>query len=412
MFNKAKRYTLVSIGIWLLLMLGSLVWNISQINSNQLATYLENARSLFSLIVTTREWNSLSGGVYLPVTEQVQPNPYLIDPKRDITSTDGLQLTKINPAYMTRLIAELAEKKENIKFHITSLNPIRPANQAADWEIGALTSFEKDGRVEYYAYDSSDKGVTFRYMARLVTQESCLMCHAAQGYKLGEIRGGISVSFPVTASSPWAIIFTHFFLAVGVSGLIWVYGKQLERTVQILEIHSHIDGLTEVHNRRYFDEALTREYLHSKRYKVATSFALCDIDDFKSFNDTYGHVAGDECLKKIAQALNNALNRPGDLVARYGGEEFGIILPYTSAAGALALANMLRAQVEALQIVHRASKVTGFVTISIGVATYFGDEVGRNELLKMADEALYRAKASGKNFVLAHNAAGARDDDV
>lgn len=400
---RAKRHILASIGLWVAILLVSLWWNVAQIQDGQLETHLENARSLFSLIVTTREWNAAQGGVYLPVTDSIQPNPYLTDPRRDITTTDGQQLTKINPAYMTRLIAEVAQKKDAVKFHITSLKPIRPANKATDWETAALQAFESEQKTEVYGYENGEQGMFFRYMAPLLIDQSCLKCHAAQGYQLGDVRGGISVSFPVWPASLWAIILTHLALALGGSGALWIYGKKLDDTLEILENHSHIDGLTQVHNRRYFDEALTKEFSRCKRNKTTLSFALCDIDDFKAYNDTYGHVAGDECLKKVAQALKVVLKRPGDVLARYGGEEFGVILPYTPADGALTMGNLLRAKIESLHIPHKGSKVSEFVTVSIGVATYCGDETNRNDLLRMADEALYQAKAGGKNFVMALN---------
>ncbi len=134
------------------------------------------------------------GGVFVPVSDLLQPNPYLEPAGRDILLPDGRTLTRVNPAYMTRLIAELAEENNQILFHITSLNPIRPANAASGWEIQALKSFEMEGKREYLNWDHDAR--TYYYMAPLITQESCLVCHARQGYKVGDIRGGISVIFP------------------------------------------------------------------------------------------------------------------------------------------------------------------------------------------------------------------------
>lgn len=400
MNNKSKRYFVGIIIFWLAVVFASAIWNVTQNQKSQLQTYLENGRSLFNLIVITREWNSQYGGVYLTVTDKIQPNPYLDVSNRDITTTNGQKLTMINPAYMTRLIGELADKEDNVKFHITSLKPIRPLNTATEWEAVALNIFENGKQQEYYGYADEGNTSIFRYMAPLVTQQSCLQCHAKQGYKVGNIRGGISITFPVNIKTPWELIVSHIIIALGGCGLIFIFGKKLDQTMQILEDLSNLDGLTQIHNRRYFDETLAREFSYSKRHQTHLSVAMCDIDDFKAFNDSYGHQAGDDCLKQVAQTLASVLKRPGDLVARYGGEEFSVILPYTDSAGALIIGKLLQSNIEALRITHKAGKASHYVTISIGVATYHGEDISKKTLVNNADQALYKAKASGKNFVI------------
>jgi diguanylate cyclase (GGDEF)-like protein len=127
---------------------------------------------------------------------------------------------------------------------------------------------------------------------------------------------------------------------------------------------------------------------------------ICDIDNFKSFNDSYGHIIGDECLKKVALAMNTVIRRPGDLVARFGGEEFGFVLPNTNAVGALVIGNQLREYIESLEIPHKASEVSNFVTISVGIITYMGEDISLKQLLDIVDNAMYKAKAAGKNTVV------------
>ena len=399
MTTRAKRYMIVTITLWLMVVTASAFWNVRQAESSSLETYLENGRSLFNLIVVMREWNAEQGGIYLPVTDKVQPNPYLEVPNRDIETTDGQHLTLINPAYMTRLVGELADQKDNVKFHITSNNPIRPQNAPAQWEEKALETFDHHGKQEYYSYYEDGGTTVFRYMAPLITQQSCLKCHEKQGYKLNDIRGGISITFPVNIKTPWALVVSHILIGIGGSGLIYFSGKMMDRTLQVMEDMSIVDSLTDIRNRRYFDEALSREFLFSKRNKTPLSVGMCDIDEFKAYNDAYGHQAGDACLIQVAQALDEVLKRPGDLVARYGGEEFCVLLPNTDSSGALLIANLLQARVEALKIPHKASKVSPYVTISIGVANLQGDELNMNALVNKADMALYRAKHSGKNMV-------------
>ncbi len=174
----------------------SLVLNAQKNEKLRIQLMLTNqARAFFSEVVLTRSWNASHGGVYVFVNESTSPNPYLDDPERDIKLQDGRILTKINPAFMTRQIAELAEEKNNIRFHITSLNPIRPANKANEWESAALEKFES-GVMEYTESITLADDFIFRYMAPLVTEKSCLKCHSKQGYKVGEIRGGISITIP------------------------------------------------------------------------------------------------------------------------------------------------------------------------------------------------------------------------
>lgn len=158
------------------------------------------------------------------------------------------------------------------------------------------------------------------------------------------------------------------------------------------------DDLTKIANRRYFNRYLQQEWRRSLRENLPLSLLLCDLDYFKFYNDYYGHQLGDNCLRQVAQALSEVLQRPSDLVARYGGEEFIILLPNTDNQGAETIAEKLCLAIQQLQIPHRCSEVNPYVTISIGVATIVPIlEATVNNLVTMADLALYRAKASGRN---------------
>lgn len=164
-----------------------------------------------------------------------------------------------------------------------------------------------------------------------------------------------------------------------------------------------IDGLTQIWNRRYFDECLDREWWRCRREQQYLSLILCDVDYFKSYNDTYGHPAGDQVLLQISQAMSQTLRRSTDLVARYGGEEFALILPDTDPQGAEIVAHQIRTAIYNLQIPHSSSPL-GFVTISLGVATVM-PRVDRYvlDLMKTTDQALYAAKAQGRNRVFVTN---------
>ena len=168
----------------------------------------------------------------------------------------------------------------------------------------------------------------------------------------------------------------------------------------LCNISSH-DSLTGIFNRRAFDEAITTEWNRMMRIAGSIAIVMLDIDFFKNYNDTYGHPAGDECLRKVADVLKNSVKRAGEVVARYGGEEFVIILPTTELDGALVVAERARSGVEALALPHKASEAGKVVTVSAGVASVIPKKGTSHEgLLKQADTALYRAKSEGRNRVM------------
>lgn len=178
---------------------------------------------------------------------------------------------------------------------------------------------------------------------------------------------------------------------------------ELKRYKDLLKRDSRIDGLTRVPNRRRFDEAFAEERLRSIRSKKPLSVLMIDLDLFKFYNDTYGHLQGDDILKLVARTLYNTLQRPGDLLARWGGEEFVALLPDTDCAGAVHVGENLRIAVADLQIPHEASTVAQIVTVSIGASTSVpGDPESYQLLLQRADEAVYRAKDLGRNRVVGY----------
>lgn len=175
---------------------------------------------------------------------------------------------------------------------------------------------------------------------------------------------------------------------------------------ELLEANQHLenlallDGLTGVANRRKFNEFLDSEWKRLFREKLPLSLILCDVDFFKNYNDAYGHLLGDECLRQVAQTLHCLAKRSSDLVARYGGEEFGVILPNTDSKGAFYIAENMREAVNNLKIPHLKSQVGQFVTLSAGVATLIpNSDVTPKTLIERTDEALYTSKIQGRNRV-------------
>ena len=216
------RYIWAVAVVWTLVIAASLVWNMFLKKGDILAERRTRARVAYEKDVIYRRWNAVHAGVYVPVTEETQPNPYLSDvPERDITTPSGKRLTLINPAYMTRQVHELAKEKYGIRGHITSMNPIRPENAPDPWEAEALRAFER-GVTETSSVGQIEGKEYMRLMRPLITEKGCLKCHAKQGYHEGDIRGGISISIPMGPVR--AIVRQHFLTFMLVHGLLWLVG--------------------------------------------------------------------------------------------------------------------------------------------------------------------------------------------
>lgn len=182
---------------------------------------------------------------------------------------------------------------------------------------------------------------------------------------------------------------------VKVSDLMQLEQKKLSER---LEAMSNLDVLTGLFNRRFFNDVFQKEWESAVRNKTPLSIIMVDIDYFKRYNDAYGHLQGDECLKSVALAIESTVKRPRDVVTRFGGEEFVILLPETDAHGALRVADEIVGNVEALGLLHSESQLKGIVTVSAGVSSSFPDQgCGGDHLLRVMDNALYLAKDEGRN---------------
>lgn len=176
---------------------------------------------------------------------------------------------------------------------------------------------------------------------------------------------------------------------------------ELKKQNDFLKKLTMIDGLTGIANKRRLNEYLEKWYRILLRKKLPLSVFMIDIDHFKLYNDTYGHLAGDDCLKQIADALRDSLKRPYDLAARFGGEEFACVIPETNINDALFIAKRIKNNIDSLKLEHKSSPVSPFVTVSIGGVTKIPDQLDKhNEMLQKADEALYKAKQNGRNQIL------------
>jgi diguanylate cyclase (GGDEF)-like protein len=243
-----------------------------------------------------------------------------------------------------------------------------------DIEMPGMNGFDVCQRLKA---DPATKNVPVIFVTAHVDEAS-----ETQGLELGAVD---FIYKPINTNIVRARVKTHITLKTQ-SDLLrdWVY----------------IDGLTNVNNRRHFDERLHSEWSRATRNNTDLSILLMDVDYFKRYNDYYGHQAGDECLRKVAGAMKNAIGRPTDVVARYGGEEFACLLPDTNLEGALHLAETIKQTIIALNIAHVESSILPCVTVSIGVCVKPPEYQGSVDvILRMADIQLYNAKEKGRNCV-------------
>jgi diguanylate cyclase (GGDEF)-like protein len=363
------------------------------------------ARALFNSIVLTRKWNAVHGGVYVEKKEGMTSNPYLEDP--DIIAADGRTFTMKNPALMTREISEYAEREGLFRFHITSLSPLNPDNTADAFEANALKRFEQ-GEKEAFQSEQQQARMVFRYMAPLFVGPECLSCHAPQGYKVGQVRGGISITFDAKDIKKIQDTYTFIFIAFGfisialLLGIGFYFTKRLIRQIaearRRIETMAIVDELTGMFNRRHLLVRFNQEFGRARRLNKALACVMIDIDHFKGINDKYGHLAGDQLLKETAGLITGSI-RTYDIAGRYGGEEFFVIFPDTSFEQARNLAERIRQVIGETLCIQAGIPVSGPVTVSIGVASLSAADRSVNDLLLRADKGLYKAKGEGRNRV-------------
>ncbi len=232
--KKGRYLTAGALILWILLFIISYNVRTHDIERAVMSSALNETRTIFNDDVLYRSWVMREGGVYVLESDYTKPNPDLNVPDRDLRTKDGKKLTLVNPAYMTRLVHELRKNIDGIREHMTSLKPLRPANNPEAWEAAALTSFEK-GKKEYYTLVNVNGQTVLRYMAPLITEKSCLNCHAQQGYKIGDVRGGISISLSyrkysaIAAKQKRTVLIFHLIVGfIGICG-IFITGLSSEK---------------------------------------------------------------------------------------------------------------------------------------------------------------------------------------
>ncbi len=309
--NKAglsKKHGYIPAALWLIIVGVSFIWNISVLNDYYIDIGRQEGSSFFKHIVNVRLWNATVGSVYVPISKSVLPNPYLEDKDRDVVTTTGLRLTKINPAYMTRQLAEISNKKDHVQFKITSLSPIRAANAADKWERDALMRFEK-GETEYYSYVNVNGKTVFKYMAPLYVESLCLKCHEKQGYSIGDVRGGISITLPTgvleitkNIQQKNLIILHISILIVGFLGIYmyqrriysqWLALRKSKEELQRAndELEARVDERTTAlknTNAKLIDEIEERRRVQEQLWKLSLAVEQCPASIV--ITDLKGHI--------------------------------------------------------------------------------------------------------------------------
>lgn len=307
----------------------------------------------------------------------------------------------MNPAYITRQIHELGREQYGLRGHITSLLPIRPENAPDDWEKEALQAFER-GEKEVLSLEPLGEEIYLRLIYPMITEPACLKCHASQGYKSGDIRGGISVSVlwrPFQKGLLTQLLTTVFaYSAIWIVGLLGLWfgwnqiknylseRKKMENEIIALSI---TDQLTGLYNRRGFLSLSEQQLKLSDRKKKGMELFFADLDGLKQINDTLGHEEGDKSLIETADVLKETF-RASDIIARLGGDEFAVLAIDTDEV----VSGIFPVRLQ--QLIDRQNNQKGrkySLSISIGCSHYDPENPSTiDELMERADKLMYEEK--------------------
>jgi len=369
---------------------------------------LHQAENHFDLVVTMRAWNSEHNGVWVVMGPGVEPNPYLeeLGVNAVVETTDGQQLTLRNPAIMASEVSKLLDAQKGITYHLVALEPLNPENTPDEWERESLLTFQSSADPVWTIAENDEGERVFRYMERLTVTSSCIPCHEAQHYELGEVAGATTVEIPVASIEAQlranAITLTVLGILSAIAAVASILfmtsrlGRAVHEANERLAEVAVTDELTGALNRRGTITRLTEELARAERGESPLSVAMLDLDHFKSINDEHGHLQGDEALRRVGTVLRTE-SRTYDIVGRFGGEEFLIVAPDTGIEAMAGLAERIRVRLAG----ERLPSVNGeySITMSAGVVEAEPGET-LDQLLSRADEALYAAKDAGRNRVM------------
>lgn len=396
-----SSFAWVLMAMWTVAVVISLWWNLAQKHQETMKIALAEAKAFHEKDLLYRRWASGKGGIYVLANPKTPATPYLpTEWKRKVEpASSGPRLTLVSPAYMMRQVNELGVEAGYPQERVTSLRPLSPTNIPDVWEKKALSAFER-GETEFSGIETKAGQAYLRVMHPIVIEASCLGCHEEKGFKVGEVRGGVSVAVPMTplwqaarslsAGLWWGHGLVWF---LGLWGIVFGFNRLRVAHNRIVTL-MFTDPLTGIPNRRIFLESLEVAMSFAQRHRAPLAIIMADLDNFKSVNDTFGHDTGDRVLQAFAILLVE-ISRQEDLVARFGGEEFILMLPGTGNQEAVALGERIKRRWEEMTLAEFNVRVTS----SFGVSAYQpGDTV--SSLIDKADQALYEAKRLGKNQVV------------
>jgi len=378
----------------------SYFWNIDNIRNEQVKLALAEAKANWNKDAAFRQWATKHGGVYVKPNERTPVNPYLIHiENRDIVTEDGTQLTLMNPAYMMRQMTEEFESDYGIKGKITGKVQLNPVNKPDAWQLKVLNAFEAGSTDELFEQQLIEGLPYLRYMKAMYMTDGCVKCHGHLGFKDGDLRGGVSVSIPLTPYFTVAeatnssirtihlVVWMLGMIAIAVFSLLM--GQALSRLSQ-LSLH---DALTKLPNTRLFKMRLD---LSLKKYQRDnnTQFAVCflDLDRFKNLNDSRGHSTGDLLLIALSSRLEGLL-RPGDTISRMGGDEFTLLLDNIEHVNqAIEITQRVLASFEQPFLINNDEI---YASTSVGICMVAPYYINGSDMIRDADIAMYRAKAAG-----------------
>jgi diguanylate cyclase (GGDEF)-like protein len=410
-----KRYVIILGVVWSLAIVVVLFSHFKDDRQHTIDRVLIRAESLLERDILYRDWSAGHGGVYVPVSEKSPPNPHLeFLPGRDVESVDGRQLTLVNPSYMTHQAFKLSNDAGGSLSKITSLKVLNPANAPDEWERQSLLKFEQG--VDSVSGVVSIQGVQFvRTMRPFFVEEKCIKCHAAQGYKLGEIRGGISIAIPLRPALETA--WHHNVTTVGLFALLWIIGlcglallgyrlkcqstlalesdQRRDQAEMNLHFLSNFDRRTNLPNRFMFDKHLQDSFQRVASQGGQVAVAAFELLNFKQIVDTFDHPTGDALLKIMAERLATLLPME-ESIARFG--EDRLLFSLTLQDGQ----SVVPTVEEILKQVNRPITLENqefFPLGCFGVAFYPSDASDEKRLVQKAVSALTFSLGEGKSGI-------------
>jgi diguanylate cyclase (GGDEF)-like protein len=372
--------------------------------------YMQAGARNFSA-VSLRRWVSSHGGVYVQVSDKLQPSPFLAKTaERDIVTPSGKQLTLYTAFSVLKSVMDDYAVDQGARISISGFGPLNHSNEPDEWEREALETLQQ-GSERVAQLHEIDGKTYFRVMFPIKWRDECGSCHLAHNeLKAGDVSGGLTVyldSAPfrdTERATQKVLLLTHAgawligLLGIALAGRFALSVLQQTAVYQTeLEKLATLDGLTGILNRREIGNVLNKEISRSRRYGIQCSVIIADLDHFKQINDRFGHPVGDSTLKSAANLIAEII-RSVDTVGRYGGEEFLIVIPESSVGTSAKLAERIRMKL-ASHTFRLENGTTYQVTASFGVAGFPTHGKDMDIILNAADKALYAAKAGGRNQV-------------